>query len=93
MIKDSSEFLLRVRIKKSMRGVVLMYLWADLNHPVGNDFRKGEWAEEDAPHWVREGMALMNLMEDSTELENIGYRHSDTVVYLTIKGDLYGKRS
>lgn len=78
--------MLRVRVEK----VDGAYRWTDYNQNVEVS---GIWTEEDTPQWVQDSMYLMNIVDESTELENIGYRHSDTVVYLTIKGDLYGKRS
>lgn len=86
MIRGDTEFLLRIRIVKKLCGAVAMYEWIDLNHKIGDGFFNGKWPQESAPKWVRESMILMNLVDESTELEGVGYRHSEDVFYLTIKG-------
>lgn len=87
MIKGYGESSIRLRVVK-MHGADAAYSWTDLNQTPEALFHSGEWTEESAPKWVRESMILMNLMDESTELEGVGYRHSENVFYLTIKGSI-----
>ena len=90
--KDSTKpSMLRLRIETCVdEASSPIYSWTNLNDgpDMYGPFAMGSWRVEEAPRWVRESMALLFIVENGTELKGVGYRMTDNVFYLTIKGSL-----
>jgi hypothetical protein len=90
--KDSTQPLtLRLRIMTCVdEASNPVYSWTNLNDgpDMYGPFAMGSWLVEEAPRWVRESMALLLIVENGTDLNDVGYRMADNVFYLNIKGSL-----